>query len=148
MSSKTPLVCDFALLRYLQYPETGEFVNQGIVVHCAELGWMDLKLEADNLARRVSDFFPALDRAAFPAIREGVAAELERVKQLVKTMEDRALGRRIFLETVRPRDSVFRFGETRTIITPDVEGLAEQLFFQYVSQKQGQPASGKVCNTP
>ena len=136
MSSNTPLVCDYAWLRFLPYPETGEFVNQGIMLHCAELRWMDLKLETGDVARRVSDFFPALDRAAFLAIREGVAAELERVKLLVKTMEDRALGRLIFLETVRPRESVFRFEEIRTIITPDVEGLAEQLFFQYVSQKQ------------
>ena len=138
MNDNKRVVCNYAVLRFLPYPETGEFVNLGIVVHCPDQGRLDLKLEGRK-SKRVTDFFPELDRVAFRATRDGVAGELERVKKLIRTTQDRDLGRRIFMDVVRPRESVFRFGEIRTIMTTDVEGLADNLFGQYVSRNFAQP---------
>ena len=138
MKDSDQQVSNYAVLRFLPYPETGEFVNLGIVVHCPEKGWFDLKLERRK-SKRVTDFFPELDREAFRATRDGIADELERVMKLIKKTPDRELGRRIFRDVVRPRESVFRFGEIRTIMTTDVAGLTESLFGQYVSRNFAQP---------
>jgi hypothetical protein len=37
-----------------------------------------------------------------------------------------------FNESVRIRESVFRFGEVRTILTPNPQDLGEELFARYV----------------
>ncbi|MES2709133.1 MAG: DUF3037 domain-containing protein [Verrucomicrobiota bacterium] len=138
MSGNPGVVCNYAVLRFLPYPETGEFVNLGIVVHCPEKGWLDLKLE-NRKSKRVTDFFPELDRAAFRSMRDSVAGELDRVKKLITGTRDRELGRRIFMDAVKPRESIFRFGEIRTIMTTEVERLVESLFGQYISRNFAQP---------
>jgi len=40
--------------------------------------------------------------------------------------------RRVFQEMVRPRESIFRFGEVRTILTAEPGDLVRQLFERYV----------------
>ena len=41
-------------------------------------------------------------------------------------------GKCSFQELVRPRESVFRFGEIRTISSADPERVADELFGRYV----------------
>ncbi len=45
---------------------------------------------------------------------------------------DTEMGRRFFRELVRPRETVFRFGEIRTILTPNPTALVGELYAQYV----------------
>jgi hypothetical protein len=150
MNESASQVCNYAVLKFLPYPETGEFVNLGVVVHCPGRTWMDAKVERGN-PQRVMDFFPELNPLAFQTARETIVNELSRVRQLIGKTGDPELGRRIFRDLVRPRESVFRFGESRTILTQDVNGLAENLFELYVSRSRLQPAdfpSGKTSPAP
>lgn len=124
-------VCNYAVLRFQPYPETGEFVNLGVAVQCPETGLLEVLVEAKK-QRRVTDFFPELNKAQFRATREAVEAEFERVKHLAAQEKDRELVRRVFQEMVRPREAVFRFGEVKTILTNDPEELPRELFERYV----------------
>ncbi|MEZ5387554.1 MAG: DUF3037 domain-containing protein [Prosthecobacter sp.] len=124
-------VCNYAVLRFQPYPETGEFVNLGVAVQCPETGLLEVLVE-QRKQRRVTDFFPELDKAQFRATREAVEAEFERIKHLAVQEKDRELVRRVFQEMVRPREAVFRFGEARTILTDAPEKLSKQLFERYV----------------
>jgi len=133
MKSIAKHVCNYAVLRFQPYPETGEFVNLGVAVHCAETGFMEVKIE-HRKHKRITDFFPELDKAPFLAARTAVQAEFERVQHLAAKKTDPELGRRIFREMVRPRESVFRFGEVRTILTDAPAALAQNLFDQYVER--------------
>jgi hypothetical protein len=47
--------------------------------------------------------------------------------------------RMAFNETVRIRESVFRFGEVRTILTVNPQQLAEELFARYVRMETPAP---------
>lgn len=136
MTLQDQFVCNYAVLRFLPYPETGEFVNLGVALHSPEIGFFDVLLE--SRMKRVTDFFPELDKESFSAAREAIAAELDRVKSLIGKTRAPDLGRRIFRDVVRPRESVFRFGEVRTVLTEDPKGLAAKLFAQYVSRQFGQ----------
>lgn len=37
--------CNYAVVRFLPYRETGEFVNVGVVLYCREAGFFDVALE-------------------------------------------------------------------------------------------------------
>lgn len=127
-------VCNYAVLRYLPYPETGEFVNVGVVVHGAELGWFGHAGD-DNDVRRVTQFFPSVVAADYQRQRKAMFEELERVRELILATNDRRLARSIFQELVKPRESVFRFGEMRTAMTDDPAALMQRLCEPHVKPK-------------
>lgn len=137
MNALAKYACNYAVLRFLPSPETGEFVNLGVAIHCAEQCWFGVRVETRKLAR-VTDFFPELNRAAFKAARDAMACEMERVQLMVRQSSAEP-GRRAFRELVRPRESVFRFGETRTILTDTLRELPDRLFAQYVHRHFAQP---------
>ena len=37
------LACNYTVLRFLPYTETGEFVNLGVALACPDLHWFDYK---------------------------------------------------------------------------------------------------------
>lgn len=135
-------VCNYAILRFLPYPETGEFVNIGVALHCPELSWFGHARD-ENDTQRVLRFFPAVSRATYEAGRTAIMEELERVRALIAGIDDKKLARSIFGELVRPRESVFRFGEMRSAMTAAPETLVHQLCEQYVKPRK-QPASAGV----
>ncbi|MGB8354458.1 MAG: DUF3037 domain-containing protein [Chthoniobacteraceae bacterium] len=128
---ETRYACNYAVLQFLPYPETGEFVNLGVVVHSPEKCFFDFLLERHKTAR-VTSFFPELNAGNFRSARSIILMEMKRVKSLIDSGKDAPLSRQVFRELVRPREAIFRFGETRTILTPDVNAVTEDLFAQYV----------------
>lgn len=128
-------VCNYAVLRFLPYPETGEFVNVGVVVHCADLDWCGYAGD-DHDVERVTQFFPTVEAGDYQRQHQATFEELERVRTLMVNTNDRRLARSIFQELVRPRESVFRFGEVRTAMTDNPALLVGQLCEQYVKQKR------------
>lgn len=124
-------VCNYAVLRFLPYPETGEFVNLGVVVHCADTGFLGVELERKRL-RRVTNFFPELIKDQFKTAQDAVWTELERVRDQMTALGQPELKRRVFRELVRPRESIFRFSEVKTVLTNHPRELVGELFAQYV----------------
>ena len=47
--------CQYAIVRFLPYLETGEFANVGIVMLCPDAGFFDFKLLRH--VRRITAFF-------------------------------------------------------------------------------------------
>jgi len=131
MNRPPKYACNYAVLRFRPYPETAEFVNLGVVVHCPMLGFFDTQIETHKVAR-VTNFFPELDRQTFAAARKTILEEVGRIKKMILNQKDVELGRILFGELVRPREAVFRFGEIRTIMADDPTALAGHLFAQYV----------------
>jgi hypothetical protein len=131
MNAPPQFVCNYAVLRFLPYPETGEFVNLGVAVHCADNGFMGMEMERRKL-RRVTDFFPELVKDQFKLAQEAIWQELERVQDLMGTIGQGELKRRVFRELIRPRESIFRFSEVKTVLTDDPEKLVTTLFGQHV----------------
>ncbi|OYW76132.1 MAG: hypothetical protein B7Z37_10290 [Verrucomicrobia bacterium 12-59-8] len=120
--------CNYAVLRFLPYPETGEFVNVGVVVNCLQPCLFDFRMEPQMTAR-MKALFPAQNEQAFAAGTAAMQKEMLRVKAMIR---DPKTCQFAFQEAVRPRESTFRFGEARTLLTADAENLAEELFKRYV----------------
>ena len=139
MNPTTP-VCNYAVLRFLPYPETGEFVNVGVLVTCQQPCLLEFQMEQEMTAR-VKALFPNQDEARFRYAALAMQTEMERVRGMVRDPKTSQLA---FREAVRPRESVLRFGEVRTILAPEPAALAGDLFRRYVRMEifKGAPMAG------
>ena len=137
---KAMQTCNYAVVRFLPYRETGEFVNVGVVLHCREANFFDVALETQR-RQRVTDFFPELDRALFTMGRKTFYEELRRVKKLLQAEEgklDAGARTGIFRELVRTRESVFRFSEVGTVLAEEPAAKLAELFDRFVNRQFAQ----------
>jgi hypothetical protein len=135
------LICNYSVIRFLPYPETGEFVNVGILACCPQVGWMNFILEPRK-TKRISDFFPELDMQVYRAGRHHVATELDRMvaehrladqaQWALPTHQQYLTG--IFTEIIRPREELFRFGAPATLLTANPFDDLQALFNHYVER--------------
>lgn len=135
------LICNYSVIHFLPYPETGEFVNVGILACCPQVGWMDYVLE-QRKTKRISDYFPELDLQVYRAGRQHVATELDRLitvhrsadqaQWAMPTHQQYLTG--IFMEIIRPREELFRFGSPSTLLTATPQDDLHALFNHYVER--------------
>lgn len=121
-------VCNYALLRFRPYAETEEFVNVGVLVMCQQPCLLHFEAER-TMPDRAKALFPKQNEHAFAAALEAMTLEMKRLKA---GAHDPNSVQMAFHETVRIRESVFRFGEVRTILTTKPQQLADELFARYV----------------
>lgn len=139
-------VCNYAVLRFLPYPETQEFVNIGVVVACPALSFFDFRMETKR-RDRVTGFFPELADGLFTEGRVEFRKELGRLQrfaqeqwkpgQLQMPHGQKEFGA-FFAEIVRPRESLFRFGPPGTVMTADPAAEIERLFRHFVDRQFAQ----------
>ncbi|WP_016854763.1 DUF3037 domain-containing protein [Halomonas smyrnensis] len=125
------IICNYAVLRFQPYPETGEFANLGIVMLCNNGEF--LQLSETRQRQRVTHFFDKLPSTVFTRARREFLQELRRVVKLGHDhKDDPAMQRRIFQHLVEPRETMFRFSRPGTIATDDPHKALEDLFMRYV----------------
>ena len=124
----TQAVSNYSILRFRPYAETEEFVNVGVLVECQQPCLLQFLAER-AMPTRAKALFPKQNEQTFAAALEALRLEMERAKAGAR---DPKSVRMAFNETVRIRESVFRFGEVRTILTTNLQQLAEVLFARYV----------------
>lgn len=129
-------VCQYAIVRFLPYLETGEFANVGVVMACPATGYFDFKLL--NRVRRITAFFEELDTGIYRRARGDFQQELLRIHNLlgpnkgqVQTPE---FVHQLFAELTRPREAMMRFEGGRVLMTDDPAQQLEELFGHYVER--------------
>lgn len=121
-------VCNYALLRFRPYAETEEFVNVGVLVMCQQPCLLEFEAERE-LPARAKALFPKENEQTFAAALAALRMDMERAR--AGTHDPKSV-KMAFNETVRIRESVFRFGEVRTILTGKPQRLVSELFARYV----------------
>lgn len=132
--------CQYALLRFRPFIETGEFANVGIVMMAPEARFFGFRL----LKRygRITQFFHQLDRKVYLEGRELFKEELDRfageLRGLAldgrKTQPDIPLARNLFAELVRPREAMLQFAEQRVVLADNPKEKLVQLFDHYIER--------------
>lgn len=120
------VVYNYAVVRFTPYPETGEFVNCGVIMTCASRGFLAAKFSrARN--RRVSDFFQELDKRVYPAVLTSFRKEVthacgalqkvgaEQAEALALDASEAALR---FQVLTRPREGMIRVSDVCCGILP------------------------------
>lgn len=134
------LACNFAVIQFLPYPETGEFVNVGIVLACAPAGYLDFRIVQRRM--RVTKFFPELDAQIYSVglrcLKEELlfhrSVENETHRNLIFP-EFRAAFLEKFRNVVRPRESLFRFSEIKTTLANDPKSALQKAMEHYVERQ-------------
>lgn len=130
--------CQYAIVRFLPYLETGEFANVGIVLFCPESGYFGYKLMS-RVRARITAFFEELDGKVYREALETFEWELSRIKDYFHD-EQRMIIRKtgwdtnIFIELTRPRETMLRFDGVRVKLTEAPERELEDLFLHYVER--------------
>lgn len=140
------MVCNYAVVHFLPYPETEEFVCVGIALCCLETRFFGYKLEMKR-RDRVTGFFPELDVGVFTQGRRIFERQLHHVHQLLGNPDGKfqlELGLNdvdpvaLFKELVRPRESLFRFSGIATVLTDNPATEIERLYEHYVNRQFAQ----------
>jgi hypothetical protein len=113
------MVYNYHVVRFLPYPETGEFVNIGVILFCPQIGFFDFMLETHK-SKRATDFFPELERHLLQAALASFTAEADHFKKLFRQDGTRVFrfevgfGMEYYATFTRPREGLIRFSNPRT----------------------------------
>ncbi|MFZ6746984.1 DUF3037 domain-containing protein [Undibacterium sp. JH2W] len=126
--------CQYAIVRFMPFVETGEFANVGIVMMCQEAAYFDFILL--NRVRRITAFFDQLAPKIYRDAKSDLKNELQRVKEnLQASMQaNDKTARFLFQELIRTREVMLRFDEPRVVLTNDPATKLEELFRFYVER--------------
>lgn len=129
-------ICNYAILRFQPYPETGEFANLGVVMLCND-GTFLYRMEMRQYAR-ITHFFTKLDRSVLTRARKAFGEELERIQRLMTDHKhDRQLQLGVFQHLIKPTETLMRFGPPGTIAAESPEKALARLFMSYVHHDFG-----------
>ncbi len=132
--------CQYALLRFRPFVETGEFANVGVVLMAPDARFFGYKL----LKRygRITQFFRELDRKIYLNGRQLFQEELERFAGELrrtsldgrKLQPDLVQAKYLFGEFVRPREAMLHFDEQRIALADDPKLKLNALYDHYIER--------------
>jgi hypothetical protein len=128
-------VCNYSLLHFLPYPETGVVVNVGVLVICPQPCFFHFLAE-EKMPESLKLLFPRQNEKAFETSMAALKDEVLRVKGRIRDPKSCQIE---FNELVRPRQNTFRFGEVRKALTADPRNFSEELFRLYVRMEAPAP---------
>lgn len=135
------IACQYAIVRFAPFVETGEFANVGILMMSAKERYFGFKLETRRHGR-ITKFFEELEAKQYRAALEDLKEELARTHELLKRhgfdrrfkTNDEPFARALFDEIVRPRESIVRFSEPRVVLADNPKTKLNELFAYYVER--------------
>lgn len=135
------IACQYAIVRFAPFVETGEFANVGILMMAPKERFFGFKLESRRHGR-ITRFFEELDRKHFTQALHQVNEELRRVHEVLKghgfdrrrKVNDVEFARHMFAEVIRPRESIIRFSEPRVVLVDNPKKKLQELFAFYVER--------------
>ncbi len=133
--------CKYVIVRFAPFVETGEFANVGVLMIAARARYFGFLLETRRYGR-MTRFFEELDPRVYLNALSALREELDRVRSLLKAhgfdgrlkRNDTEFATRLFTEVVRPRESVIRFSEVRSVLAEDPKRKLKALFDYYVGR--------------
>lgn len=130
------IACQYAIVRFLPYLETGEFANVGVVMLCPDAGLFEFRLMRH--VRRITAFFEELDAGIYRRAATDFKKELLRIRKWLEAQQgnsmDVELAQHLFGELTRPREALMRFEGVRVVLAEDPAQQFEELFGHYVER--------------
>lgn len=124
-------ICNYSILRFLPYPETGEFVNIGVVL-LANNG--EFRFKVASRRQRVTRFFETLEPRVYLRARNEVEDEFNRLTGFFITHKsDLGLLASTFKHLIHPRETMMRFSQPGSMTTKNTGKAIDELFDHYVN---------------
>ncbi|MDI9244540.1 DUF3037 domain-containing protein [Marinobacter sp. CHS3-4] len=133
--------CQYAIVRFMPYIETGEFANVGVLLWAPKTRQLRFKLLRKRYAR-ITQFFDELDKSLYLKTMANLETELNRVQGMLKNKagvfgdNDREYGfhNGLFQELIRPRETIVRFSEQRVVLSKNPDETLAELYDYYVGR--------------
>jgi hypothetical protein len=131
--------CQYAVIQFMPHPETGEFVNVGIVLQCPKEHYFDVKFLQKH--GRVTHFFKQMDKRIYLEGQRLFNHEMMRVKKLFYQevthyqFDQGEHAIRMFADLTRSREGIFRFNRPGTVLAEDCPKKLNELFGFYVESE-------------
>lgn len=133
--------CRYAIVRFMPYPETGEFANVGVVVMSPEARYFGFQFIERRVAR-VTAFFEELDPTVFRNAQRAFIEELTRLRNTFAHRfarhethpSETRLTNALFDEMTRPREAIMYLDDPRVLLADDPEQALVRLFDTYVAR--------------
>lgn len=133
--------CQYAIVRFMPFIETGEFANVGIVMMAPKARYFGYQLLIRRYGR-VTQFFDELDAKLFCSAMRNLQEELKRIHQLLKShgfdrrlkSNDIEFANGLFAELIRSREVIVRFSEPRAVLADEPSETLKKLFAYYVER--------------
>lgn len=126
------IVYQYAILRFMPFPQTEEFANIGIVIAAPEINWFGFMLEDKKRTKRVVDFFDLKNsKNLYRETISGISTELELMKDLVRSgvyRAEHAVERLALPKQTTIQASPLRVG----IAKENPQKILNELFSKYV----------------
>lgn len=125
------IICNYAVLRFQPYIDTGEFANLGIIMLCNNGEFLQ---RVETVSRkRITHFFDKLPHQVFTQARQQFVTELKRTVELANKHQGQLdIQLRIFKDLVEPRETMFRFSRPGTLAAKSPQTALDELFNRYV----------------
>ena len=120
------VACQYAIVRFAPFVETGEFANVGIIMIAPKQRYFGFELELKRYGR-ITKFFDDVDSKLYRKTLYNLKDELDRVTYVFKQhgfdkrlkFNDIDFVNGLFKEIVRTRETIVRFGEIRTVLAEE-----------------------------
>lgn len=137
----TRLACQYAIVRFMPYVETGEFANVGVLLWVPKTRHLGFKLLRRRYGR-ITQFFDELEAPVYLQTMANLEHELIRTQKLIGEVgleigdDKREYGfhKGVFQELIRPRETIVRFSEQRAVLAEDPDETLKNLFDCYVGR--------------
>lgn len=133
--------CQFAIVRFAPFVETGEFANAGVVLLAENHRFFDFRLATRRYAR-ITNFFAEIEKDQYRTAMASVEGELSRVKNMLdkhgwgrhSSERDMSLAQIMFAELTRERESIIRLSNPGVVLAEDPAKKLQALFDYYVER--------------
>lgn len=128
------IACQYAIVRFAPFIETGEFANVGIVMIAPKLHFFGFQLETKRYAR-ITRFFDDIDANVYKKTLHNFKAEMDRINNTFQQETNNpSFINNIFNEITRTRETIIRFSKVRTVLTDNPKKQLNKLFAYYVER--------------
>jgi len=133
--------CQYAIVRFMPFVETGEFANVGVLLYAPKGRYFGFKLLVNRHAR-VTNFFEELDGKVFRSVMSAFREELERTARLFQRIGadrrykalDHVDADALWSELIKPKASTLQVSEPRIVLAADAAEQVATLFEYYVER--------------
>jgi hypothetical protein len=130
----TKYACQYKIIRFAPYDETGEFANIGVALFCPASRDLKFKLAPKRFGR-ITSFFDAMDPAVYKETIDHLKVELERFQGFVDVNTPVDLAKQVFGSLMREKGSILRFSEMAVLLTEDMDDALNGLYDHHVQRK-------------
>ena len=127
----------YSVLRYVHDVTTGEFVNVGLALHCADMHYANATCRTSS--KRLTPLFPSLDGGFFRSLMRKVQNRFETIHDEVRhqlAFRSYASVMELAHSVIPQDDSTLQWGPMGSGLTSDPDATLEQLFERFVMKHE------------